>query len=210
MKIVNLFGGTAMAVAVSLLGAASASATTITFDGLTNFTKVPDGYNGLNWSSNFYVLDAVSYTTSGYTNGLVSPRNVALNWFEQDISFSSASGGAFTLTSLYLNAAWNDGLTVAVTGKRFGSTLFSTNLLVSTAGPDLHLFNWSGIDEVDFSSINGGGVNHGYSGAGHHVAIDNIVVNGLGVPEPATWTMMLLGFGALGLTARARRSRAIA
>lgn len=43
--------------------------------------------------------------------------------------------------------------------------------------------------------------------------IDNIVVNTIGVgphdgavPEPATWAMMLLGFGAIGFSMRRRRS----
>ena len=38
--------------------------------------------------------------------------------------------------------------------------------------------------------------------------IDNIVVNSAvgGVPEPATWAMMLLGFGAIGFSMRRRRA----
>jgi hypothetical protein len=35
--------------------------------------------------------------------------------------------------------------------------------------------------------------------------IDNIVVNSA-VPEPATWAMMLLGFGAIGFSMRRRRA----
>jgi hypothetical protein len=31
-----------------------------------------------------------------------------------------------------------------------------------------------------------------------------------GVPEPATWAMMLLGFGGLGATLRRRRAQAVA
>ena len=32
----------------------------------------------------------------------------------------------------------------------------------------------------------------------------------LAVPEPATWAMMLIGFGALGLVTRLRRRKALA
>jgi hypothetical protein len=31
-----------------------------------------------------------------------------------------------------------------------------------------------------------------------------------GVPEPATWAMMLIGFGAIGCTMRAKRKRVAA
>ena len=39
--------------------------------------------------------------------------------------------------------------------------------------------------------------------------IDNVAVNSA-VPEPATWAMMLLGFGAVGFSARRRRSLVLA
>jgi hypothetical protein len=47
-----------------------------------------------------------------------------------------------------------------------------------------------------------------YHGEVFHTGIDNIfAVVPSGVPEPATWLMMLLGFGAIGI-ARRRRTRA--
>jgi hypothetical protein len=38
--------------------------------------------------------------------------------------------------------------------------------------------------------------------------VSNVSLTG-GVPEPATWAMMLLGFGGLGVTARMRRARKV-
>lgn len=38
------------------------------------------------------------------------------------------------------------------------------------------------------------------------VFFDDLKVSGIAVPEPAAWTMMLIGLGALGAAARARRS----
>ena len=40
-------------------------------------------------------------------------------------------------------------------------------------------------------------------------AIDNVAVTA-GVPEPATWALMLVGFGGLGAALRSRRSRPVA
>ncbi|MEP6982025.1 MAG: PEPxxWA-CTERM sorting domain-containing protein [Sphingomicrobium sp.] len=40
--------------------------------------------------------------------------------------------------------------------------------------------------------------------------LDDFVINvGGGVPEPSTWAMMLLGFGAMGVAMRRRRSKAL-
>ena len=41
--------------------------------------------------------------------------------------------------------------------------------------------------------------------AGVYIGLDNISVLQIGVPEPATWAMMLLGFAGLGGIARARQ-----
>jgi hypothetical protein len=39
--------------------------------------------------------------------------------------------------------------------------------------------------------------------------IDTITISGSGTPEPATWALMLVGFGGLGLSLRARRAQAL-
>ena len=57
--------------------------------------------------------------------------------------------------------------------------------------------------EIRFTSGNGGD-NCCYGGA-----IDNVAV-GAGVPEPATWGMMIAGFGGIGALARRRRAAALA
>jgi hypothetical protein len=45
---------------------------------------------------------------------------------------------------------------------------------------------------------------------GNDFAIDNIFVGALGVPEPATWAMMIVGFGGIGAALRGRRRTAVA
>jgi hypothetical protein len=57
--------------------------------------------------------------------------------------------------------------------------------------------------EIRFTSGNGGD-NCCFGGA-----IDNVAVGGA-VPEPATWGMMIAGFGGIGALARRRRAAALA
>jgi hypothetical protein len=141
--------------------------TTITFDDLTDNgggTAIANGYHGLNWS-NFYVLNTADYSGSvgenGYTNGTVSGTNVAYNGYGSPASFS---GSNFTFNSAYFTAAWNNGLKIVVTGYEDSSPIDSLSFLVNPTGPTLETFNWSGIDEVGFSSS--GGTSAGYDGGG--------------------------------------------
>jgi hypothetical protein len=45
-----------------------------------------------------------------------------------------------------------------------------------------------------------------FGGTAGTIVFDDITL-GLGLPEPATWAMMLLGFGAIGASLRRRRRR---
>ncbi len=50
-----------------------------------------------------------------------------------------------------------------------------------------------------------------YAGKGPSLKAMDFLANGaLGVPEPATWGLMLVGFGLIGATARRRRAAAVA
>jgi hypothetical protein len=174
---------TAFAVGSLVAFAASSQATTITFDDLTDNgggTPIANGYQGLNWT-NFDVLNTSLYSTpSGYQNNTVSAPNVAYNGFG---SPAVISNNTFTLNSFYLGAAWNDGLQVTVTGLLNGVTLGTTTFAVSTTGPAvLETLNWTGINEIDFSSA--GGVPHGYKGSGTQFVLDNLTINGVTVPAP--------------------------
>jgi hypothetical protein len=50
---------------------------------------------------------------------------------------------------------------------------------------------------------------HEYAG-GQGGSFDTIKIGGVGVPEPATWALMLGGFGLIGVTLRRRRESLIA
>ena len=62
--------------------------------------------------------------------------------------------------------------------------------------PDTLSFGATGIHSINFS--------------GSQYGVDNFTFDSVqaAVPEPATWAMMLLGFGAIGVARRRRRSKA--
>jgi hypothetical protein len=190
--------------ALLLFGSSSLFATVITFDDLTGGTgQIPNGYAGLNWNNFWWIIGAAD-NPSGYTNGTVSQPNVAYNFGGNAAAFSN-SNSSFTLNSGYFTAAWNDGLAITVVGMLGGIQVVgdTQTFVVNTSGPTLETFNWSGIDEVGFSSA--GGVHHvGYIGSGTQFVLDNLAINEPStVPEPSS--VLLLGTGLLALIGMAWR-----
>jgi hypothetical protein len=185
---------------------AIAQAQVINFDDVNgcNFPQLTNGYHGFDWN-NFYVLQSAnincSYTASGYVNGLVSSPNVAYNAYGSPAQVSSAN--PFTFNSVYMTAAWHNGLTVVVTGYLGATQLYQQTFTLNTYAATQFVFNWSGVDKVDFTSY--GGTNPGYGGDGTHVAFDDMDLNSNVTPEPAT--LLLLGSGLTGIGGVIRRRR---
>jgi hypothetical protein len=187
--------------------ACTAGAVTLTFDDLATpfdgyeYRAPMASYGGLQWS-NFYVfdvVDTVNYHMSGYPNALVSPKNIALNWFGNPAALSSAT--PFSLDSAYLTAAWNDGLQVEVKGFSGATLAYDNTYTINTAGPSLINFNYLDVTEVEFISF-GGTPHAGYSGAGTHFSMDNLTVTI--VPECSTFALAGLGTGMLMIRRRPR------
>ena len=130
----------------------NANALVINFDDLLDQangnTLISNGYNGLNWS-NFYSLRGSDIPNSGYATGVVSSPIIAFNGYGNPASFSSTA--QFNLVSAYFTAAWNPGQ-ITVLGLNSGTQLYSTTFSVVTTSPTLTSFNWSGINEVRFST----------------------------------------------------------
>ncbi|NML92834.1 hypothetical protein HHL27_03990 [Novosphingobium sp. TW-4] len=172
------------------------------------YAQIPNGYNGVDWD-NFYALDAVNYGTqgtNGYTNGLVSGRNVAFNAFGNPAAIH-AGGSSFTLKDGYFTAAWNNGLTIDVVGKVNGTDTYYKSFVVDTLSPLHVIFDWAGLSDAVFTSS--GGVSAGYFGSGNHFALDNV---SFGAPEINGGTLplalMLLVLGAVALERRRRAAAA--
>jgi hypothetical protein len=203
----------ALVVLVSLNVSHPATAAVITFDTLSSFVPVPDGYASLNWSG-WFALNVPDYPyTSGYQNGLISSPNII---YQEDSCCDSINGPGkfssttpFTLNSFYVTAAWKNDLQVTVTGLLNGVVEDTATLSISTAAATLEVFNWSNINAVGLSAS--GGTYAGYTcGAAQcgnqgpnlddEVALDNLTITAA-TPLPPTWTVMLLGFVGLGVFA---------
>jgi hypothetical protein len=186
--------------ALAVCAASGAEAQTVTFDDLPGDTSfISDGYAGLNWS-NFadFNASAYGYGDTGYGHGTISAPVVAYNAFGAPATISAIGSDGFTLGSAYFTAAWGD-QTTYVNGVTTGGDLLSTSFTTTTTSPYLAVFNWDHVASVTFSTS--------YA----QFAMDNLTLGHVSssAPEPASWALMLGGFGAIGGAMRARRKTAV-
>jgi hypothetical protein len=177
----NMFGSVTSAVAQLAVFVPSTIQTS--FDDLSTPTVsgefqtglMPSVYASLNWN-NFYVVNGVLATNTGFYAGVVSSSNVVYNGNGSAAYFYSSS--LFDFTSADLTAGWNDNLRVQVLGVT-GSTITYSN--VFTLSATIHtniLFNYLGVTEVYFQS-SGGTLHPGYSVTepAEQFAMDNVIIS---------------------------------
>jgi hypothetical protein len=189
--------------------AAGAQGTVIGFDDLPavscSGTPLPPSYAGFNWNGWGYDNATVApCSTSGYGTALTSPPNIGFN-LGGGIPGAIAtitSNSPFTLLSGDFAAAWNDGLTITVTGKFFGIPVGTLNFTVNTATKTLETFDFGSVTELDFSSA-GGVPNPNLSGSGGNFGVDNLTI----VPEPSTLSLFSIPLWLILATLRAKKNR---
>ena len=194
----------ALVAAAMLAGFASlASADTINFDDLSD-APIANGYHGLDWS-NFWSFAPFSpdYDGSGYESALTSGTNVAYNSYGTPASISSAAD--FDLNSFVAAAAWNDGLSVLISGYNNGVQIYSTVVSLVTGSASAVTLNWIGVDDVSFVSY--GGTNPGLNGSGTHFALDDLTISVAPVPLPAALPLFGFALAGMGFVARRRRTK---
>lgn len=183
---------TVAAAALFTIPQIASAVTTLTFEGQSNAIYTApitrDGFtigNPAGQEQHFHEIDSTQFgLASNGTGVLLNDRNT-------DIFLQQVGGGDFTLSSFDIAASFNN-----APGITFEALGFLNNVQVGIVTGSLGQFTtFSGFaSPVNFVTFNGLGGNGGFE-------LDNIILNGAvngAVPEPATWALMLLGFGFVG------------
>lgn len=200
----NLFTKTLLCAACAFSLAAPAGATVINFEEFppdnTNGTIPAGRYAGLGVT--FQGTDDSS-TWGGNSAG--DPGNWGLEG-TNGATFAGFNGNSYALTLLFGSLISSFSLDASRSnGSSDGTITIEALLNGSSVGTDSEALGsintWSTLSLAgSFDEIRITGTGTGF----HPFGIDNIVFNGTAVPEPGTWAMMLLGFGAVGFAMRRR------
>lgn len=161
----------------------------------------PGGYGDYDYS--YYDL---SLDLTGVTDAVLEiDYDIALEAFHDRFNVL-ASSGAFSPPA---------GLLTPISGMAY--TTIDPTQYTPLLGTTAVSSNMAGRAVFDLAAFSGQAVNlrfqfqSDYSIVGRGVNLDNVVVTGAqmtsGVPEPATWAMMIIGFGAAGSMVRTARRR---
>lgn len=187
----KLFAAAAFATAMA---AVPASAATITFD------AIPYNFCGGPTTQGFNFTGSGCVGTNAPGSAYASNGTAALLYGYGNLVVTATGGGAFTIAnflagigeySAATNATVNYTLTLASGGTATGS--FGIDRTYQSIA-----LNTAAITSATFTGLADG-----------YVAFDNVTISaGSGaVPEPATWGLMILGFGMIGGAARSRRHK---
>ena len=204
--IANWLAGTALAAAASLGAAVSANAGVVTFDGHTAPGTFVNDYE----ESGLHFFGGQSYFVPvGSVSRPIAYRSPFMETALEPLVITLPGGGSFELNSVMLGLGeFNttpDFDTVTVVGRKAVGCLVgcsvTADLRVGYRFTTFALQGFTDLASVSFDQHNDAG----------YLAFDNIAFNGgvpPGVPEPATWGLMIVGFGCVGAMLRVTRRKA--
>ena len=214
------------------MAAGSASAATVMFT--SNVISLqPTNFDSTlflpQFDSSLGTLQSVSVTLFGNLMGTVQAESLDASPSTINTNLSSiltlsrpAGGGVIVITTPLaansFNASAFDGTIdfAGTSGITYpGLTAMANNTTLLTALADLALFTGLGTVNADLSAVGASSAN----GAGNIVTQFNTQAGAYaevtytyatpGIPEPATWAFMIMGFGAAGSIVRRRRALAL-
>ncbi len=180
-------------VALAMFSSAAANAATVVFnfDDLgSNADLVPGNYGGASWSG--------FATISGF--GATSQPNIAYTIDPVGIlDYSAGFTGLSFSAGVFLPGTFTVFSGLGGTGTQLGS------LTIDNPPADVFAFFPT---SVAFSGI---GQSVVVTGGANQIGWDDVTLTTItgAVPEPATWAMMVLGFGLVGASLRSRRKQTV-
>jgi hypothetical protein len=160
------------------------------------------GYNGLVLAFDLYAIRSLDGNGTTFCCG-PDPFRVIVNGVSTVFDFTFTNIEGWTQSYGGPNSPGRTGSNTALYGNLGYGDHFGTNSVYH-----ISLALGSGVTSIGFQ----GATEQGWNDEGY--GIDNILLTGNAVrgpvPEPATWAMMILGFGATGAMVRRRRTLAAA
>ena len=203
----------------SILGAAAlafvasaASAGTMTYANSGAPLSSPGSYTVDAWSSSA-TTGSLNFDINGYLS--LDGQNYYEDDFTLSVNGSQVFAGTFNLGGGG-NNVWTP-TTATVTPGIADGVGPTWNGGTATVG-DLSINLQSGLNTIEFAynsptgdALFGAGSHNGPQGLGDEGwSVSNISLTSAGVPEPAAWSLMLLGVGGIGASLRNRRRKALA
>jgi hypothetical protein len=207
MKLASASLGSIAALAIGL-PSASASAEVITFNNLATGNCAVHAQTVTSGSFTFSANDTFYICNPGVVGNNPMPALLDANG-QSIITMSQTGGGAFSLNSFFAGTRNQPQWYALATGIEVvgnlaaGGTVSQTITFDGTAWGE-HFLNssFTGLSSVRLSAIS--------SGNNSEFLIDDIRVNEAfqsAVPEPATWAMLILGFGVVGSALRTAKRK---
>ena len=157
--------------------------------------------SGIDYQAGVYMRNEAE---SGYVYGVTSGEQAFVSPYASPVEISLDGGGLWAMESVWVNAAWNNDLTINFQGLRDGQVVAEMEHVHADATvAELITFGnaFVGIDTLIVDSL--GGTNAGFpDGAGEHFTMDDFTYS---VPAPGAIAVL----GLAGLAGQRRRRQIV-